>query len=360
MDEAAERGPGVEEAARRPRRRSSRTSRESCTRLRRSCGSAVLCLLSEGHLIIEDFPGVGKTMLAKALARSLDASFSRHPVHAGPAAVRRHGRQRLQPAGERVRVPARACVREHAARRRDQPRLAEDAGGAARVHAGEPGHDRRDDVRARPAVHGHGDPEPDRVRGHLPAARGAARPLHDAARRSATRRWRRRRRCSRSRRSEPPLEQLEPVSDAREIVDVAEAAKAIYVEESLNRYVVALLRHTRADERLYLGASPRSGIALLRVAKARALLAGRDYLVPDDVKAVAEPVLAHRLLSRPEARSMGLTPADLVREALDRTPVPGMTNGAAGWHCSSAPSSTSRPGRFGSRPLYPVAVGLLL
>jgi MoxR-like ATPase len=112
------------------------------------------------------------------------------------------------------------------------------------------------------------------------------------------------------------------VSTATEIVEVVEAAKRIYVEESLNRYVVALLRHTRADERLYLGASPRSGIALLRVAKARALLDAREYLVPDDVKAVAEPVLAHRLLVAPEARSVGLSAADLVREALERTPVP--------------------------------------
>jgi MoxR-like ATPase len=73
---------------------------------------------------------------------------------------------------------------------------------------------------------------------------------------------------------------------------------------------------------LYLGASPRAGIALLRVAKARALLEGRDYLAPDDVKVVAEPVLAHRLLVAPEARSVGLSASDLVREALDRTPVP--------------------------------------
>ena len=122
--------------------------------------------------------------------------------------------------------------------------------------------------------------------------------------------------------SDPPLEQLEAVSAATEIVEVAEAAKRIYVEESLNRYVVSLLRSTRADERLYLGASPRSGIALLRVAKARALLEGREYVLPDDVKAVAEPVLAHRLLIAPEARSIGLSASDLVRDALDRTPVP--------------------------------------
>ena len=104
------------------------------------------------------------------------------PVHARPAPVRRHRRQRLQPALERVRVPAWPDLREPPPRRRDQPRPTEDAGGAPRVHAGEPGDDRRRQLRARPPVHGHGDAEPDRVRGHVPAARGAARPLHDADR----------------------------------------------------------------------------------------------------------------------------------------------------------------------------------
>jgi MoxR-like ATPase len=122
--------------------------------------------------------------------------------------------------------------------------------------------------------------------------------------------------------SDPPLDGLEPVTSAAEAVALAEEAKSIYVEESVNRYVVALLRQTRSDGRLYLGASPRSGIALLRVAKALALADGREFLVPDDVKAVAVPVLAHRLILAPEARSAGLTGADAVREALERTPVP--------------------------------------
>jgi MoxR-like ATPase len=103
---------------------------------------------------------------------------------------------------------------------------------------------------------------------------------------------------------------------------VIEETKAVYVEESINRYVVAVLRHTRADARLYLGASPRAGIALLRVAKARALADGRGFVSPDDVKAVAEPVLSHRLILAPEARSAGLGAEDLVREAVEKTPVP--------------------------------------
>jgi MoxR-like ATPase len=122
--------------------------------------------------------------------------------------------------------------------------------------------------------------------------------------------------------ADPPLDDLEPVADAADAISLAEEAKAIYVEESLNRYVVALLRSTRGDSRLYLGASPRAGIALLRVAKARALAAGRAFLEPDDVKAVAAAVLSHRLILAPEARSTGLSGEEIVRETLEKTPVP--------------------------------------
>jgi MoxR-like ATPase len=121
---------------------------------------------------------------------------------------------------------------------------------------------------------------------------------------------------------DPPLETLEPVASADEIVALVDSARDVFVEESINRYVVAVLRATRSDERFYVGASPRAGIALLRVAKARALAGGREFVEPDDVKAAAVPVLAHRLALAPEARSGGETPGELVREALERTPVP--------------------------------------
>jgi MoxR-like ATPase len=122
--------------------------------------------------------------------------------------------------------------------------------------------------------------------------------------------------------SAPPLDSLEPVASAAEVLAATEDAKSIFVEDSLSRYVVALVRHTRGDTRLYLGASPRSGIALLRVAKSLALAEGREYLLPDDVKAVAEQVLAHRLILAPEARSAGLDARQLVRQAVEKTPVP--------------------------------------
>jgi MoxR-like ATPase len=120
----------------------------------------------------------------------------------------------------------------------------------------------------------------------------------------------------------PPLESLDPVAGADDVLRLAEQAREVFVEESLGRYVVAVLRQTRGDSRLYLGASPRAGIALLRVAKARALADGREYLVPDDVKAVAVPVLSHRLILGPEARAAGLGGADVVADALEKTPVP--------------------------------------
>jgi MoxR-like ATPase len=122
--------------------------------------------------------------------------------------------------------------------------------------------------------------------------------------------------------ADPPLDALEPVAAAADAIALGDEAKSIYVEESLNRYVVALLRTTRGDSRLYLGASPRAGIALLRVAKARALAAGRAFLEPDDVKAVAVAVLSHRLILAPEARSSGLTGEQIVQETLEKTPVP--------------------------------------
>ena len=120
----------------------------------------------------------------------------------------------------------------------------------------------------------------------------------------------------------PPLERLQAVADRDDILGAIAAARAVYVEESVGGYVVEVLRHTRESASLALGASPRAGIALLRMAKARAVAGGRDYALPEDVQAVAGPVLAHRLILAPEARAGGVTGEDVIREALRETPVP--------------------------------------
>ena len=122
--------------------------------------------------------------------------------------------------------------------------------------------------------------------------------------------------------SAPPLESLQAVAGATDVLQLVEAARGVYVEESLGRYVVAVLRQTRGDPRVYLGASPRAGIALLRVAKARALAEGRDYVMPDDVKGLAVPVLAHRLIVTADAAMTGRTAATVLTELLEEVRVP--------------------------------------
>ena len=141
---------------------------------------AFTAFLSEGHLLLDDVPGHGQD-----LARAGDGPVGRRleqprAVHARPAAGRHHGRHRLRPAQRCVRVPSRSGLREHRARRRDQPREPEDAVRPARGHGGGPGHRRRADAPGGASVHGHRDPEPRGAGRHLPPARGAARPVPDA------------------------------------------------------------------------------------------------------------------------------------------------------------------------------------
>jgi MoxR-like ATPase len=281
----------------------------------------VLCLVAEGHLIIEDFPGVGKTMLAKALARSLDCSFSRvqftpdllpsdvtgvnvfdqrtneFEFRPGPVFAQLVLVDEVNRASPKTQAALLECMQERQVTvdgvtyPLEPPFMVMATQNPIEYEGTYP------------------LPEAQLDRFAMRIALGYP-PLAEEAR------------MLDEQTHVPPLESLEPVAGAADVVRLVAAARDVYVEDDLGRYVVALLRQTRADERLYLGASPRSGIALLRVAKARALADGRDYLVPDDVKAVAAPVLAHRLILAPEARSAGLGGEELVAEALARTPVP--------------------------------------
>jgi MoxR-like ATPase len=122
---------------------------------------------------------------------------------------------------------------------------------------------------------------------------------------------------------EHPIETIAQVTDANEILQVQRAVKEIYVDPLIKQYIVALSTATREHEAAYLGASPRGSLALFRTSQARALLDGRDFVTPDDVKDLALVTLGHRIILSPGAKVKGTTAADVVGQCLGRVPVPG-------------------------------------
>ena len=281
----------------------------------------LLALLCEGHVILEDFPGVGKTMLAKSLARSLDCEFARiqatpdllpsditgvnvfnmqsneFEFRPGPVFANMVLVDEINRASPKTQSALLECMQEV------QVTIDGMTHPLARPFMVIATQNPIEYEGTFPLPEAQLDRFTMRLNLGYPSPSDEARMLTEHA-------------------ADEPIEHLEPVASAGELEASIEAVKSVYVEESLNRYVVTVLRQTRSDSRLYLGASPRAGIALLRVAKARALLEGRDYLLPEDVKTIAPAVLAHRLILGPEARSSGIEAQDVVRDVVERTPVP--------------------------------------
>ncbi len=120
-----------------------------------------------------------------------------------------------------------------------------------------------------------------------------------------------------------PVQVISQVVAIEEFLDAQEQVKSIYVDELVKEYIVSLVDASRHHPDVYLGASPRGSLALYKTAQARAAIAGRDYVIPDDVKALAEVTLAHRLIISPAARIKNVDPREVVQELLDSVPVPG-------------------------------------
>lgn len=120
-----------------------------------------------------------------------------------------------------------------------------------------------------------------------------------------------------------PIDTLKSVIKVNELKEAMEEIKKVYVSDAIKRYVVQLTNRTRQNADVYLGASPRGSLALFRTGQVAAALAGRDYVLPDDIKRLAVPVLAHRLIVGPAARLRELSAEKIVQEILDNSPVPG-------------------------------------
>ena len=121
--------------------------------------------------------------------------------------------------------------------------------------------------------------------------------------------------------------ELRPVVNRDELVAMQRAVEDVHVSESVGRYVVALVGATRESASVEVGASPRGTLAVMKLARVKALLDGRDFATPDDVKSVAVPALAHRLALRPELWVQRVQPEDVVRELLSSVPVPTVEQG---------------------------------
>src|SRR3954470_7489084 len=277
----------------------------------------LVSLVAEGHVLIEDNPGVGKTALARALARSLDAEYARIQCTADllPADVvgtnvydQRENRFEFRPGPVFANV---VLV--------DEVNRASPKTQSGLLECMQEGHvtvDRHTHELARPFVvvatqnpveYEGTYPLPEaqldrfmvRVSLGYPTADQESQMLMDHAE------------------SDRVLD-LEPVADVAGILAAQTAAAAVHGSEALRRYVVAISDATRADPRVELGASPRAGLMLFRAAKAFAALDGRDHALPDDVQKLAGAVLTHRLLLGPEAA--GSERGDVIREALERIP----------------------------------------
>ena len=288
---------------------------------RRTLELCVLCLLAEGHLIIEDFPGVGKTMLAKSVARSLDLSFSRLqftpdllPTDVTGVNVFNQRSGEFEFRSGPVFANVLLVDEINRASPKTQSALLEAM--------------QETQVTIDGATYGLDQPffvvatqNPIEYEGTYPLPeaqldRFTARlslgypPFNEEARMLA------------EQTTSPPIDALQPVADRDDLLAAIAAARAVFVEETVGEYVVSILGHTRESSLLALGASPRAGIALLRMAKARAVAHSRDYVVPEDVQAVATAVLSHRVIVAPEARAAGTHGEDAIERALSETPAP--------------------------------------
>ena len=277
----------------------------------------IVALLADGHVLIEDAPGVGKTALARALARSLEAEYARvqctsdllpadlvgtnvfnqrttsFEFHPGPVFANVVLVDEINRASPKTQSGLLECMQER------QITIDGTKHELARPFVVLATQNPAEYEGTYPLPEAELDRFMVRVSLGYPEAEAEASMLEQHADRD-------------------PVEQLQPIADVGAVRAAQAALAGIEATEALRRYVVAVCEATRRDERVELGASPRAGLMLFRAAKALAALDGRDHVLPDDVQALAPSVLSHRLLLSYEVH--GDQREAVVREAIDTVP----------------------------------------
>ena len=283
-------------------------------------------LLCQGHVLIEDVPGVGKTMLAKSLARSIGGSFSRIQFTpdmlpsdvTGVSVFNQKTREfEFRPGPIMAKIVL-----------ADEINRATPKTQAALLEAMEEYQVTVDGTTyplARPflvlatqnPIEYEGTfplPEAQLDRFLLRIRLGYPSPADEVAILDAQQ-------------YQHPVTQIEQIVSIDDLIQAQEAVKGVYLDRQLKRYIIDLVTATRQHEDVYLGASPRGSLALFRTSQARAMITGRDHVLPDDIKELAEPTLAHRIIVGPAARIKDVTAEGIVADVLRRVPVPGAALG---------------------------------
>jgi MoxR-like ATPase len=282
---------------------------------------ALVCLIAEGHLLIEDVPGVGKTMLAKSVARSIDCSFRRIQftpdlLPTDVTGVNVYNQERGDFEFKPGAVFANVVLADEINRASPKTQSAllesmEERQVTVDTVTYQLGSPFMVIATQNPIEHEGTYPLPEaqldrfmmRLSLGYPSVESETAILatHGVA---------------------SLLDDIEPVTDAPGIADLIAQAREVYVADTLRGYIVGIAEASRKHPELYLGVSPRASIALLRASRAMAASESRDYVIPDDVKALAGPVLIHRLIVSADAAMSGRTSESILAELLNEVPVP--------------------------------------
>jgi MoxR-like ATPase len=289
---------------------------------RQSLELIVIGLLCQGHVLIEDVPGVGKTVMARSLARSLDCTFNRlqftpDMLPSDVTGVSIYNQQKREFEFRPGPVIGQIILADEINRATPKTQ-------ASLLEAMEERTVTVDGVT-------HVLPKPFMVLAtQNPIEYEGTFPLPEAQLDRFLLRVRMgypslpdEIRILEGQQLEHPIEALKAVVKAKDVLSAVESVKQVYVSPAIKRYIVDLTNRTRQSDDVYLGASPRGSLALFRTGQARAALLERDYVLPEDIQAMAVPVLGHRIIVGPAARLREVSADRIVREIIENLAVPG-------------------------------------